>query len=136
MGEAKRKRDADALKCPDCKDTGRVPDPDAESDWPMTKPCPLCASLIGQIRYNAEATEHIKILGCYGYGSGGFLYAVSLVNDTRIKSQTGMSHADVLEAFPSLQCDECQGSGNSCCNGPCHKCNGDLVIRRSRFERV
>lgn len=100
-------------------------------------------SLVGQTRYNAEATECIKVLGCYGYGSGGFLYAVSVPaygasspNSPWPKAPNGMSHADILEAYPSLQCDECRGSGNSCCNGPCHKCNGDLVLRRSRLERV
>jgi hypothetical protein len=115
-----------------------------KSSEQLTDPRDEDPSLVGQVRYNAETTECIKILGCYGYGSGGYLYTVGYKSKaealeghtTWLKSPNGMSHFDVLEEYPSLQCDECHGSGNSCCNGPCHKCHGDLVLRRTRFERV
>jgi len=117
-------------------------------------------TLTGQVRWNVDATECLCIFGTYGYGSGGSLYSVSrplgpgellkiqfenkIPTDNipgprtaaLIRAPNGMSHEDILEAYPRIQCDECKGSGNSCCNGPCHKCNGDLALRRSRLERI
>lgn len=113
-------------------------------------------SLEGQVRWDSEVVTCIQILGCYGVGSGGLLYRVSrsftvgglarfryekghmtrLALEAHMADPTGMSHEEVLERYPHLQCSECEGSGNSCCNGPCHKCEGSLIELRSRFERI
>ena len=117
-------------------------------------------SFVGQVRWNVDATESIHVLGCYGYGSGGLLYCVSrpfgpgelarLQHDAGlrpdgivgprteplVRAVNGLSHEDILEKYPRLQCDECKGTGTSCCNGPCHKCDGNLAMPRSRFERI
>jgi hypothetical protein len=60
------------------------------------------SSYIGQTRWNQARTEQVKILGCYGYGSGGYLYSVTFPNTSQT-SPNGLSHQDVDAQYPHVE---------------------------------
>lgn len=58
-------------------------------------------SLVGQQRANRSGLCTIEIVGCYGFGSGGFLYSVKL-DGSNVIHACGMRHDDVLRDYPVL----------------------------------
>lgn len=58
-------------------------------------------SYVGQTRWNADRTEFVTVYGCYGIGSGGLLYGVTIPN-SKIKSVNGMSAKDLDEHYPNV----------------------------------
>jgi hypothetical protein len=90
-----------------CQGCGRqtpTVDPDHGYCRFCINPCQLeeesYPSLVGHTRWNQERTEFVKVLGCYGFGSGGPLYNVSLVNDENIRCPNGLSHDDLEARYP------------------------------------
>lgn len=55
-----------------------------------------------QVRTNQNG-DVIKICGCYGYGSGGSMFAVSLVNNLSTMSVNGMREEDIIQQFPMVK---------------------------------
>lgn len=56
----------------------------------------------GQTRSTANGDETIGILGCYGAGSGGLLFSVTLPN-TSLRSQSGLSEEDIALRYPVVK---------------------------------
>jgi len=50
--------------------------------------------------------EQIRVFGCYGYGSLGALYCVSLPNALHQKSQNGMGEHEIRAQYPHVVRDE------------------------------
>lgn len=54
---------------------------------------------LGGKRYSEDGKTWIRVIGCYGYGSQGCLYRVSLPC-SEIYSPTGMSEAEIRTYYP------------------------------------
>lgn len=56
----------------------------------------------GQHRRDPETGDVIRVVGCYGAGSGGTLWWVSLINDLALISPNGRSENEILASFPDV----------------------------------
>lgn len=59
-------------------------------------------SMANTIRETTDGSERIRIFGCYGFGSGGLLFWVSVPNSLDIRSPNGMSEADLRAKYPRM----------------------------------
>lgn len=58
--------------------------------------------LAGQVRRSRDGLSRIRVFHCYGFGSGGRLYMVSVVDDLDVPSPIGIDETELARLFPDV----------------------------------